>query len=267
MVGAIMFEGYMFFCGEPMPPIEEETAGFCETAVSLKNETALSLLRPDLTLLRILMGKIDRLIGLEMLQSDLAFTMEANDKASSCIIHFLQLVSAYLFGDFETAASQAKLVEEVLRLPYIHPGFSCILTFHCLALLAVAPRWHGLARRRLLSKVKQSLHLLEQFALCVPENCLHSYNLVRAELAVLDKNYRLARSKFLIAIAVATKSNDMMMHAVACERFASFLRDTGDDSSVSADNFREAKSSYVEWGATAKVQAMEREMPELLSSG
>jgi hypothetical protein len=265
MIAATVFEGYMFLSGEPMPPIEEATIGFCETAVSLKNDTALSLLRPELNLLRILMGKVNRTSGLEMLQSDLAVTLKANDKASSCVIHFFLAVLAYVFGDFEMAAREATLSEEFLRPPYMYPGFSCLLTFHCLSLLAVAPRRLGGARRKLLSKVKQSLHLLEQFALRVPENCLHSSNLIRAELAVLDGKYNLARSKFMIAIGVATTSHDMMILAVARERFAFFLRDRGETSDAT-NNFREAKLAYNAWGATAKVQDMEEDMPELFSS-
>jgi hypothetical protein len=266
MIAAAVFEGYMFFSGEPMPPLEEAAVGFCETAVSLKNDTALSMLRPELNLLRTLMGKVNRHTGLEMLQSGLAVMLKANDRASSCVIHFFQAVLAYVFGDFEMAAREATLSEEFLQPPYMYPGFSCLLTFHCLTLLAVAPRRRGRARRKLLSKVKQSLHLLEQFALRIPENCLHSCNLVRAELAVLDEKFDLARSKFMIAIGVATTSNDMMIVAVACERFAFFLRDRGEASSA-AKNFRKAKLAYDAWGATAKVQDMENDMPELFSSG
>jgi len=52
--------------------------------------------------------------------------------------------------------------------------------------------------------------------------------------------------------------------AVANERFAVFLRSQGDGTGA-ARRFRDAHSAYKAWGAIAKVQQLEKEMPELLS--
>ena len=263
MVAATFFEGYLFFSGESMLPIEEETAGFCEVAASLNQKTALCLLQPDLKFLQIMMGKIERTTS-DMLKPDLARTKEASDHYTAGIIHFLRSVIAYIFCDFETAADEAKTTEYILLLPYIHPGFSCLLTFHCLALLAVAPQKRGLARLRLFSAVNQSIKKLAKFSLSVPENGLHSLNLVQAEQAAVKGDQNLARCKYIISIAVATKFNDLMIHAIACERFACFLQTQGDKTGATR-NFREAHSTYRNWGAMAKVQQMEDDMPELLS--
>ena len=263
MVAAMMFEGYIFFSGERMEPIEKETRGFNEKAEELKQTTALGLLRPDLKLLQILMGKIEKPSRLEMLSSDLQLAVEAGDKSTACVIHFLRLTLNFIFCDFEAAAVEAKATEEMLQLPYVHPGLSCLLTFHCLALLVVAPCRRVLARRRLLHAVKKSMSLLESFSLCVPENCLHSLNLVQAELALVNGQINLARTKFIIAISVATSFKDLMIHAIACERYSSFLKDQGDQAGA-LDNIREAHSTYKAWGAIAKVQKMEIDFPSLM---
>lgn len=248
-----------------MAPIEEETSGFCKVATSLKQETALCLLRPDLKFLHILMGKIERPAHTEMLSSDLAIAVEARDKTSASIIHFLRLLLSYIFADFEAAAIEAKEMEGVLRLPIVHPGFSCLLTFHGLALLSVAPCRHGIVRWRLLSAVKQSIKLLETFSLSVPKNCLHSLNLVQAELAAVNGQDDLARGKYVIAIAVAINFHDLMIHSIASERFASFLRDQGEEAEA-FEILREAYLTYKMWGAISKVHQMEKDFPELLTS-
>lgn len=256
----------MFFSGETLGPIEEETAGFCETAESLKQEVALSLLRPDLKFLRILMSKIRRPCDQEMLQADLAISVEANDISHQSIIHFLQCFLAYIFCDFETAAKEATKFETILQLPYIHPGFSCLVTFHALAFLAVAPNHFGLARKKILKGARRSLRILEHFArTAVPENCLQSLNLVQAELESLNQNCNVARGKYVVAIAVAIKAKNMMMHALACERFALFLRKIGDESGA-LENFQEAYSAYRSWGAFAKAELLEKEIGGTFSS-
>lgn len=263
MVAAMMFEGYMFFSGERMAPIEKETRCFNEKAEELQQTTALGLLRPDLKFLQILMGKVERPSRLEMLSSDLRLVVEAGDESSACVIHFLRLTLCFIFGDFEPAAVEAKATENMLQPPYIHPGFSCMLVFHCLALLAVAPCRRALARRRLLHAVKKSMSLLESFSLCVPENCLHSLNLVQAELALVNGQLNLARGKFIIAISVATSFNDLMIQAIACERYSSFLKDQGDQAGA-LGRIREAHSAYKSWGAMAKVRLLEVDFPSLM---
>jgi hypothetical protein len=55
-----------------------------------------------------------------------------------------------------------------------------------------------------------------------------------------------------------------MIRAVACERTAHFFRGCS-DKSAACHYFRQAHSSaYMAWGATAKVESLEKEMPDLL---
>jgi len=255
--------GYMLLSGQSLVSIEEKTREFYETAVSFKQEFTLGTMRPALKCLDILMGKLEQPTGFAF-EADLKRSLEAKDEAAAWIIHFMQLMLSYMFGDFETAAREAKAMEGMMRL-HLHPGFSSILVAYCLALLAVADSRRGSDRREILSKVKKIVKMLENFSVYIPENSLHKLNLVQAELAVINGDFGVARGKFLVATSLSTELDDLAMCAVACERFAVFLQSSQSNRTGAVHRFREAHAAYKKWGAVAKVEQMEKEMPELLS--
>ena len=262
LVNSNMCFGYMLLSGQSIERVEEKTTEFYDTALLYKQETTLGTMRPALKCLHILMGKVERPTGFAFSQ-DLARSEEAKDEAAIWIIHFMQLMLSYIFGDYNTAAREAKAMEAMLRL-HLHPGFSSLLVAYCLSLLAIANDCHGRARRQLLTKVGRCMKKLEQFSSYIPENSLHKLSLVQAELAVVNGDLGQARGKYLVAISLASELDDLAMRAVACERFAVFIKSQGDGTSA-LHRFREAHEAYKRWGAIAKVKQMDKEMPELLS--
>lgn len=254
--------GYLLLSGQSIEIVEKRTKEFYETAVMYKQETTLGTMRPALKCLHILMGKIERPSG-SSFEADLTRSTKARDEAAVWIIHFMQLMLSYLFGDYIMAAQEATGVEAMLRL-HLHPGFSSIIVAYCLALLAVANDCHGRDRRQLLSKVKRSIKILEKFSLYIPENSLHKLFLVQAELAVVNGDCGEARGKYMVAISLSSELDDLACCAIACERLAIFLKNKGDGIG-SVRRFQEAHNAYKRWGATAKAEQMEQDMPELLS--
>jgi len=254
--------GFMLFSGDLIVSVEEKMRDYYKTAIAYKQDTALLMIRPLIRFLHILMGELERRSG-AALEVDLVRARDGDDEFAAWAIHFLQVLLAYIFGDLETAATEAKEIEGHLRV-HLHPGFSGVVTCHCLALLSSAPHRHGIARRRLMSKVKRSMKKLEQFSLCVPDNCLHKLNFVQAELAVVNGKYSLARTKYTETISRSTDLGVLWISALASERFAIFLEAQGDESGA-AVKFRDAHSAYKSWGAIAKVQHLEKEMPKLFT--
>lgn len=253
----------MLLSGQSLVSVEEKTREFYETAVNYKQETTLGTMRPALKCLHIMMGKLERPVGFAF-ESDLKRAMEAKDEAAVWIIHFMQLMLSYMFGDFETAAQEADSMQAMLN-PRLRPGFSSLIVAYCLALLAVVNQRHGRARRELLSRVKQSVKQLERFSMYIPENSLHKLSLVQAELAVANGDHGLAQGKFLVAISLSAELDDLATRSVACERFALFLESNQRDGTRTARSFRDAYEAYKKWGCQAKTEQMERDMPELLS--
>jgi predicted ATPase len=239
--------------------------GYLETAVTQKQETGLLLLRPALQFVQNLTGKSENpliLIGDFFREGDLTRAEELHDEVSVCVVHLLKLILAYTFSNFETAAREAEDMEPILFASFLHPGFSSILTYYSVALVTVAGNHHGYARKRLVAKARKSLKMLKSFSKYVPESCLDKIYFVEAELAAVTGNYMSARDKYMITIALSAQFGDLMLRSIACERVAAFLRDRADESGAN-HYFREAHSAYTSWGAIAKVEQLEKDMPEL----
>lgn len=170
-----------------------------------------------------------------------------------------------MFCDYDTAAKEAEGLEHHMKL-HLHPGFSGVLTTYCLSLLNLAHRQRsGRARRRHLLSVKANMKKLKNFSEYVPENCLHKLHFVQAELAIVNGNHDLARSKYESTISLAAEVDVSWICALASERFAYFLQDQGDEGGALC-KFREAHSAYTVWGATAKAHKLEESMPKLTCS-
>lgn len=249
--------------GQSLEAIEKKTSEFYKTAVTYKQEFTLGTMRPALKCLDILMGKVERPKGFAF-QDDLIHSKEAGDEAAAWIIHFMQLMLSYMFGDYETAAQEADAMEPMMKL-HLHPGFSSILVAYCLALLAIVANHRGCHRREILSKVRRCVKRLEYFASYIPENSLHKLSLVQAELAVIEGDYGIARGKYMIAISLSVELADLALCAVAGERFAVFTKSQGGNEADADRRFREAHDAYKKWGAIAISKQMEQEMPQLLS--
>ena len=251
----------MVLSGDAIPQIEEEVTSLIDAAVARRQEHVLHMCRPVLRFIQILMGKKE---GMPDDESDPTSAMDAQDDMGVDFFHFGQTLTAYIFNDYNAAAKEAREIKHAVLSLYGHPSMSCLLTFRSLALLAVCNQYRGRARRNILSTVAKTIKQLEQFCLYTPENCLAKTNLLQAELAAVTGKDGLARCKYMGAIAVAAEVDDLMLRAIAYERVARFLQQRGDESDANR-YFRNAHSAYQDWGATAKVKQMQKEMPDLLS--
>jgi len=259
---------YHIFSGDSLIVLEEEAIGFSETFQSQHQGTALRMVLPCIQFVQNLMGKNDdpvKLVG-DIINDEsaianmLAQAAASHDEISLAFINYYLLVLAYVFNDYEAAAEEANRLVRITQPPYLHPSMSSLYAFHALALLAICNNRCGRARRKILSTARHSIKKLKQFSLHTPENCLGNAFLLQAELAAVTGKNREARCHFTSAISVATRFGDLMMHAIACERAACFSSACGDEAAAGS-YFREACSAYKDWGAIAKAEQLEKEMP------
>lgn len=253
--------GYLLFSGDSILACEEKMVDYYKTAVNYKQDTVLLIICPCLKFLRILSHKVERPLDSCAFSVDLDRAQEGKDEFSVWAIHFMQTLLYYIFGDYDAAANEAKELGANLRA-HVHPGFSGVVTIYCLSLLGAAANRNCLSRRRLLSEVRRHMKTLEQFSRTVPDNCLHKFNLVQAELAVVTGNDNLAHRMYTLTISQSSELGVSWIEAIASERFAIFLENQG-DKTASLVRYREAHSAYKRWGALEKVKQLEEQMPLL----
>lgn len=189
---------------------------------------------------------------------------EADDEVASSSLHCYLLILAYVFNDYEGAASRTEGMNPLFAPPYLHPTLSCFFTFYSLSLLAVCNNRRGLARRRILSTARRTIKRLKRFSRYTPENCLGKLYFLQAELAALKRKDQDAKCMYASAAGVLSEVNDKMMHAIACERAGLFLDRLGDDA-ASHRYFRKAYEGYIDWGATAKAEQLKEEIPSIFA--
>jgi hypothetical protein len=189
---------------------------------------------------------------------------KADDEVASSSLHCYMLILAYVFKDYQGAASRTKGIDPLLAPPYLHPTLSSFITFCTLSLLAIYNNRQGLARRRILSTARRTIERLKRFSCYTPENCLGKLYFLQAELAAVQGKYQHARCMYASAVGVLSEVNDKMMHAIACERSGLFLSSLGDEA-ASRRYFRKAYEGYIDWGATAKAEQLKKDMPLIVA--
>ncbi|MFK8184537.1 MAG: AAA family ATPase [Phormidesmis sp.] len=145
-------------------------------------------------------------------------------------------------------------------------GGSTILTpqhnfYESLVCLACARENLGGSRKRLLDKVSRNQQKLKQWAIKSPENYQNKYDLVEAEnLNTLGKYWQ-AESYYEKAIQGAKRYNLVHEEAIAYERAAEFYLHQNREE-IGQLYLRNSHYCYSLWGASAKVEKIEKAYPE-----
>lgn len=116
----------------------------------------------------------------------------------------------------------------------------------------------------LVDELRESCARLQAMAARNPRTFGARLALVSAELGRLERRERDAMEGYDRAIAAARQEGYAHVEGLACEAAARFYRQRG-SSIAAAAHLRAARDAFRRWGATAKVQALAAEHPELRS--
>ncbi|MEW6753445.1 MAG: ATP-binding protein, partial [Candidatus Latescibacterota bacterium] len=168
------------------------------------------------------------------------------------LIHFFRLMLDCYLGRYREAAAAA---EQAMRYLDGVPGmiFTAFLPYYqSLALLGVCDEQGRRPEERVRGTVEGNLRALEARAQAMPENHLHQYHLVAAELARVDGRERQAGEYYDRAIGLARDHGYVNEGALASELAARFY--TGCRRPVLAEAYaRQAYRLYEAWGSVAKT--------------
>ncbi|MBF2037245.1 MAG: EAL domain-containing protein [Leptolyngbyaceae cyanobacterium T60_A2020_046] len=179
------------------------------------------------------------------------------------VFHTAKALLAYHAGDRALALDHVAQSE-----PYAGAalGFLQVMVlnfYHSLALLLDAEMLPAEEREIALQQVEQNQAQMLNWAAHSPENNRHRYALVAAEQArVLGHTWQ-AAERYDEAIAAAEAHHNFAEAALANEVAARFYLAQGRDR-VAQAYLQEAYQGYAQWGAKAKLEALEQRYPTAL---
>ena len=135
--------------------------------------------------------------------------------------------------------------------------------YYSLILAAVYANASTKDKKRYRKIIRRNQRQMRNWAENCPENFLHKYHLVEAELARLSGDEQKAGELYDQAIEAARESQYIQNEALASELAAKFYLTNGHPQ-IAQTYISQAHQLYARWGAGAKVQQLQEAYPELL---
>ncbi|GET36501.1 trifunctional serine/threonine-protein kinase/ATP-binding protein/sensor histidine kinase [Microseira wollei] len=189
---------------------------------------------------------------------------EANDTCAILYFYFGKLQLCYLLGNYPQAIENAAKAEQ-----YLNGGIGQIVIpqFHfydSLTRLAVYPDVKQAEQEKIWEKVAANQEKMKGWAHHAPANFMDKFYLVEAERhRVLEQKID-AINCYNQAIALAKENEYIQEEALANELIAKFYLGWGREK-IAQVYLTEAYYAYARWGATAKVDDLEKRYPQLLA--
>ncbi len=257
----------LYLIGTPLPEMDAELR---KSKESLKKLGQVS----DMHLVQILHQVVLNLQGHGLLPGRLSgesydeekmldIHLAANDK--TCLFHFYvnKLILNYLFGDDDQACRMSEQMMKYIdgaRGIFFYPA---AFFYDSLARLRSAGPGGRISKVKALLRAARNQKKMKKWAGHCPENYLHKYHLVEAEIARIKRRDRRAVELYKRAIEGARKNGFFQEAALACECMARFYLDRGIAEFAGAC-MTQARSLYADWGAHAKVRHLEENYQALL---
>ncbi|MBF0275983.1 MAG: GAF domain-containing protein, partial [Nitrospinae bacterium] len=188
---------------------------------------------------------------------------KGNDRAGLCGRLVANGMLEYIFNRYQKTydifLEVEKMKENILGM--IHYGR---YLFHA-ALAHISVASSKPAKRKYLKKARSLLKELKGYADYAPENYLHCYHLVEAELYKAKGEDRRAEELYDLAITLARKNGYLNDESIANERAALHYLERGREN-IGKTYLLEAHYCYQRWGATAKVELLEHDYPDILKA-
>ncbi|MFW6415155.1 MAG: diguanylate cyclase, partial [Thermodesulfobacteriota bacterium] len=179
--------------------------------------------------------------------------------------HYLhKAMLCYLFNELEAALENIQISDRYLESS---GGTICEPEhyFYQSLIITSLVRKEPSTYKNKLSKVRKNLKLLKKWAGLCPSNFRHKDYLIRAELADLEQDSKMAMDCYYTAIADAKENDFLLNNALANELFARFFA-RGGMFDLAEIYFSRAQFVYNHFGAIAKVGQLQELYPDYLTS-
>ncbi len=169
----------------------------------------------------------------------------------------------FFIGNYTRCIGIAKEMEKIIEIAI---GTLHVAEFYFYYSLALTAGYNSVSagkRRSHIRQLAKNQKKIRTWAKFCPENFLHKYLLVEAELAVIQGQLKKAKNLYGQAIQSARENGYKQNEAIANERASLLMQRTGDMENMKK-YMVEARFCYIKWGATAKVKDLEEKYPHLL---
>lgn len=190
------------------------------------------------------------------------FHHDSGDESSIANLYIVKLFLAVLFNHGEHAVDFAHEAREKLSSVVSSPVVPFFVLYESLALVSRLSSVSAWQQVRFGARIRRNQRRLRKWAHHAPENVLHGYHLVEAELHRTRGNVTEALEHYDQAISLASDNGFLKEHGLANELAGRFHIGAG-KRELGLFYVRRARASYVRWGAMTKVSALDAEFIEL----
>ncbi|HYX14596.1 MAG TPA: AAA family ATPase [Nostoc sp.] len=258
---------HCFFTDMPLSELEQKLESYIQVLTQLKESTnanALKVYQQTVLNLMTTSPTPEVLIGEAYDESqELPLLQQANHHKGLFYLYFNKLFLCYYFENFPQAVDNANQAENYPNGGRSNAVFPIFYFYDSLARLMLYPQVNHEEQVIILQRVADSQQKMQLWAHHAPMNYLHKWYLVEAERHRVLGEVVAAMDAYDRAIALARKNEYLQEEALANELAAKFHL-VNNRMTIAKTYLQEAKYAYLRWGATAKVQNLERRYPQLL---
>jgi len=185
----------------------------------------------------------------------------ANDGLTLFLVFQAKLLLSYHFDRDGRLIKYIGETEKYLDSGYAMINIGFFRFYESLSRLRLCRRLSTDERDLALKRVESNQLRMRIWARSSPMTCQHKYDLVEAELARVSGNIGPAMENYERAIEGARDNAFVHEEALASELYARFWQERGNDK-IAEMYMREACALYHHWGASAKVDHIEKRYPQ-----
>ncbi|BDA72311.1 multi-sensor signal transduction multi-kinase [Calothrix sp. PCC 7716] len=258
-----------YLTGQELIGLEEQMSVYCEILRQLKQKTGLGYIKIWQQTILNLMNKSDDVCSLVGTAYDdqvmLPQHQDMNDITAICMVYFNKCTLNYFFNNSDIALDYALKTEKYLSGLTGLIIFPAFYYYDSLVRLAVYLDMAPASQSEILEKVRSNQEKMQHWANHAPMNFLHKYYLVEAEIyRVLDN--KLAAMECYEQVIKLARANDYLQEEALAQELAAKFYLGWNQNTIAQTYLINAYYCYARWGASAKVQDLEKQYPHLLTS-
>ena len=259
---------YAYFSGQKIPEIERKAANFYQRLLDTKQLNFINLFKLYRQVcINLASGiNLEELAG-EYYNEDAMFPLhqQTSDGYAIYNLYLQKAILCYVFQSNRIAWDNIGQARRIFNETMGQVLGSILCTYESLIALSVYSSANKNERARIRQKVNSNQKIMKYWADYAPMNYLHKYYLVKAEKEKVFSNSLAAIDLYDRAIELAHEHQYIQEEALAYELAAKFYL-TRNNKLIAATYMKQARFCYLNWGAKAKVEQLDKQYPELLAT-